>query len=123
MGKLVPPDLPHGTLPEPTQFDDIVEGNQVSKQVDFDIDVEAESWHKAARLEWRSLIGELPDFKAATFKWAPAVGPKADSSASPIFAAATWRALAQRMEECATVVERHVPDAVKMISRHIDKAR
>ena len=65
------------------------------------------------------LMGELPEFKAATFKWAPAVGPKADSSASPSFVATPWRAPAQRMEECVTIVWRQVLDAAKVVSRHI----
>ena len=43
-----------------------------------DLNTSTLHWHRAARVEWRSLLGELDEFNDPRFRWAPAPGPLAD---------------------------------------------
>eukprot|EP00973_Karenia_brevis_P026462 3651204-Karenia_brevis.AAC.1 len=59
-------------MPVPPEPDPRADGLQM-------LDELASHWHNIARREWKSLLGHLDDFKPASFRWAPAVGPRADA--------------------------------------------
>ncbi len=112
--KRVDPTLPFGPLPAPEQV--FHEGIEATQQ---GLDEAATTWHKAARREWRSLLGTLHDFQPPRFRWMAAPGPIARRQADSSKIATTWRCFAQRGDECATLLEKDAPGSCAILTRHV----
>ncbi len=106
--------LPDGPLPEPaTVFTQPIEHTQPA------IDTAAVAWYDAARREWESLIGTLPAFHAAEFRWRPATGPRAEPVADSSREATVWRMLAMRLDECRSLHGRADAASLRTVLRHL----
>ena len=97
--QLIPAVLPHGPLhlPRPVFPDGVV-------ATSAGVEAATLQWLAAARTEWKALLGTLKDFEAPRFKWAPAQSPRADAVPASSLAAAAWRTLAARCDECAALL-------------------
>ena len=94
---VVPGQLPDGPLPGPTA------PMPCNIHTIQELDDSMRLWQDAARTEWRSLIGALPDFRAPSFKLAPAPGPRAEDVPDSSRLAQQWRTLAMRSQELASI--------------------
>jgi len=109
--------LPAGPLPRPRPA-----GSLYPAEVTMEaVDVAARQWLECAKAEWASLAGVAPDRAAPRFRWLPAVGPRARPQAGATAQSAFWRNAARRLDECAAVIQRAVPDALSITAKHMER--
>ncbi len=113
----MPAELPFGPLPEPDYSLPKVAGTTLKE-----VNEATRLFHDAARREWRSLTGALPDFKEAVFVWQPATGPKASTNACNAWAANLWKQFAAKAEEVSTLLGSLRGNACTVILRHVVKS-
>ena len=113
----VPGLLPAGPLPRPVEHR-LLYPAAVDKEA---TDAAARRWMIAARNEWASLTGALPDYAEPKFKGRPAVGPKAEAYAGASACSHWWRLSGRRLDECAVLLLRAVPVGGRIAEAHLAK--
>ena len=113
----VPGVLPHGPLPQPSLPPGLDEPASMAE----DLATATALWYDTARVEWSSLAAADAKHAAPRFRWQPSAGPTAAPQVGSGRASATWRSLAQRIEECVGILGRRRPGGLRLIERHLCK--
>ena len=110
--------LPHGPLPKSCISEELASIDSMT----HDIGKATSSWYNHARSEWSSLMSSERPQCPPRFRWVPSAGPIASPFTGTTCTSATWRSLAQRIEECAGILRNQRPGGPSLLVRHTAKA-